>query len=127
MDFIERMRNRTREALSQAGADEDPAYVTDEYLEELLGSDLVEPDWASDPNLPEDLEAPPEASLTFRVYYCWNPVRFGGVYYFRWYMFTPPRGSCLNSWGRQRLSLLRWMGYRCPNSGAAIYQIGWWS
>ena len=121
MPLIDRIREQTREAL---GADaEDPDLLTEEALEQLLGSEESDPDWDADPNVPEGVE--PQAGAMANVYYCWNPVRIGSYWYFNWYMFTPPGGSCVNTTGR-RIASLSNTGYRCGN-GRYIYRLLWWS
>ncbi len=120
MTFTDKVRRNTAEALSIK--EDEVAYITDDYyLEQLLGGELVEPDWELDAPFPDDLPDPSPQAWCLR--YCYGLTRIGWVWYFRWYRGTPPSGSCLSTNGRKILDHVRITGYRC--SGKYIYQIGY--
>ena len=123
MSFLERVRSQTLEALGEVSEEERLDYLTEDHLEDLLGDQFVDPEWAPDPRLPEGVETGPQEGLC--LYYCWGPVRIGGRWYFKWYMGTPPNGRCVNTSATRVLNYIKLTGYRCGNR-QHIYQIGWW-
>jgi hypothetical protein len=127
MSLVESARNQTLEALSDAET-EGVDYITEEYLEELFGGRLIDPDWEPESIAPpEGADVGTEGTEAWCRRYCWNPVRMGWYWYFKWYTGRPGSGSCTNYNGRLSVTAPQYAhlwqtGSRCGN-GAYIYGI----